>query len=142
MANRHRRFQERLADLDHRWQSAPPETRPSIERTMGLIIDMEEAVLRAQERAEIADLRLAHAEEIIRRIDEWGWIYPLRDLLIRMENHIDWLNRLAQLAAAAPLRDREQIERIIRSAKEADDTARQTTEIVRRMIDGQDSQSA
>jgi hypothetical protein len=46
-------------------------------------------------------------------------------MLIRMENRIDRLNRLAQLAAA-PLRDRERIERIIRSAKEADDTARQT----------------
>ncbi len=60
-------------------------------------------------------------------------------MLIRMENRIDRLNRLARLAAAAPLRDREQIERIIHSAKEANDTARQTAEIVRRMIDGQGS---
>jgi hypothetical protein len=72
MPNRRRLFHERLADLDHRWRSAPPEARPSIERTMGLIIDMEEAVLRAQELAEIAEMRLAHAEEIIRRIDERG----------------------------------------------------------------------
>jgi hypothetical protein len=59
-----------------------------------------------------------------------------------MENRIDRLNRLAQLAATAPLHNRQQIERIIRIAKEADDTARQTAEIVRRMIDGQSSQSA
>jgi hypothetical protein len=39
---------------------------------MRRIIDMEEAVLRAQERAEIAEMRLAHAEEMLRRIDERG----------------------------------------------------------------------
>lgn len=72
MPSQHRFFQERLADLDHRWRSAPPEARPSIERAMRRIIDMEEAVLRAQERAEIAEMRLAHAEEMLRRIDERG----------------------------------------------------------------------
>jgi hypothetical protein len=72
MSNRHSLFHERLADLDHRWWSAPPEARPSIERAMRLIIDMKEAVLRAQELAEIAELRLAHAEEIFRRIDKRG----------------------------------------------------------------------
>ena len=33
------------------------------------IIAMEEAIFRAQERAEIGELRLAHAEEIVRRLD-------------------------------------------------------------------------
>jgi hypothetical protein len=34
------------------------------------IIAMEEAILRAQERVEIAERRLAHAEEIVRRLDK------------------------------------------------------------------------
>jgi hypothetical protein len=72
MPNRHRLFQERLAVLGHRWRSAPLEARPSIERAMRLIIDMEEAVLRAQELAEIAEMRLAHAEEVVRRINKRG----------------------------------------------------------------------
>jgi hypothetical protein len=33
------------------------------------IIAMEEAILRAQEHAKIAEQRLAHAEEIVRRLD-------------------------------------------------------------------------
>ncbi|MGF7213776.1 hypothetical protein GGE65_008426 [Skermanella aerolata] len=36
---------------------------------MLLIIAMEEAILRAKERAEIAEQRLARAEEILRRLD-------------------------------------------------------------------------
>jgi hypothetical protein len=69
MPNRDRLFQERLADLEQQWLFGPPDARLSIERSMLLIIAMEEAILRAQERAEIAELRLAHAEEIVRRLD-------------------------------------------------------------------------
>jgi hypothetical protein len=58
-----------------------------------------------------------------------------------MENSIDRLNKIAELAKSAGLRDREQIERIIQMTHEADDAARQTAEIVRRMIDRPRSQA-
>jgi hypothetical protein len=38
---------------------------------MRLIVRLEQVVLRAQERAEIAEQRLSHAEEILRRLDRW-----------------------------------------------------------------------
>jgi hypothetical protein len=57
MPNRDRFFQERLADLEQQWLSGPPDTRLSIERSMLRIMAMEEAILQAQERAEIAELR-------------------------------------------------------------------------------------
>ncbi|GEO43573.1 hypothetical protein SAE02_77210 [Skermanella aerolata] len=69
MPHRHRLFQERLADLNYQWQIAPQEARPSIERSMLLIIAMEESILLAKERAEIAEQRLARAKEILRRLD-------------------------------------------------------------------------
>jgi hypothetical protein len=50
-----------------------------------------------------------------------------------MEHRIDRLGRLTQLAQSAPIRDRDQIERIIRMTHEADETARQTAEIIKRM---------
>jgi hypothetical protein len=61
MPNRDRFFQERLAELEQQWLSGSSDARLSIER--------EEVILRAQERAEIAELRLAHAEEIVRKLD-------------------------------------------------------------------------
>jgi hypothetical protein len=71
MPNRRSRyFQQRLIDLDYQWRFAPPEARLSIERSIRLIIAMEERILRAQALAEIAEHRLAHAEEIVRRLDQ------------------------------------------------------------------------
>jgi hypothetical protein len=69
MPYRHWLLQERLSYLDYQWRFAPPESRPGIERAMLSIIAMEEAIPRAQERAKIAEQRLAHAEEIVRRLD-------------------------------------------------------------------------
>ena len=69
MPHRLRLFQERLAYLDGLWRFAPPEARPDIERAMLGIIAMEETIFRAQERAERAEQRLAHAEEIVRRLN-------------------------------------------------------------------------
>jgi hypothetical protein len=71
MPNRRSRYlQERFIDLDYQWRFAPPEARPSIERTMWLIMELQERVLRAEELAEIAEQRLEHAEEIVRRLDK------------------------------------------------------------------------
>jgi hypothetical protein len=70
MPNRDHLFQERLVELEQQWLSGHPDARLSIERSMLRIIAMEEAILRAQERAEIAERRLAHAEEIVRRLDK------------------------------------------------------------------------
>jgi hypothetical protein len=69
MPHRLRIFQERLAYLNDLWRFAPPEVRPGIEHAMLDIITMEEAIFRAQERAERAEQRLAHAEEIVHRLD-------------------------------------------------------------------------
>ncbi|MGF7213022.1 hypothetical protein GGE65_007658 [Skermanella aerolata] len=44
------------------------------------------------------------------------------------------LHRLAHLATAAPFREREQIARIIRISKEADDTAQKTMETMKRIM--------
>jgi uncharacterized protein (UPF0335 family) len=51
-----------------------------------------------------------------------------------MENRIDRLQKLAQLAKSALLHDREQIEWIIRLAEETDDIARQTADIMKRIM--------
>jgi hypothetical protein len=69
MPNRDRLFQERLAKLEQQWLSGSSDARLSIERAMLRILIMEEVILRAQERADIAELRLAHAEEIVRKLD-------------------------------------------------------------------------
>lgn len=69
MPNRDRFFQERLANLEQQWLSSLPDVQLSIERAMLRITAMEDVILRAQERAEIAEQRLTHAEEILRRLD-------------------------------------------------------------------------
>lgn len=71
MPNRDRLFQERLAELEQQWLSSPPDIRQSIERSMLRIIAMKEAILRAQDRMEKSEQRLAHAEEIVRRLNEY-----------------------------------------------------------------------
>jgi hypothetical protein len=55
--------------MNYQWRFALPEARPGLEHSMLSIIAMEEAIFRAQERAEIAEQRLALAEEILRRLD-------------------------------------------------------------------------
>jgi hypothetical protein len=47
--------QERLAELEQQWFSGSSDARLSIERTMLSIVAMENVILRAQERAEIAE---------------------------------------------------------------------------------------
>ena len=62
-------FRDRLAELERQWLSSPPDIRLIFERSMRLIMAMEEAILRAQDRAEKAEQRLAHAEKMLRRLD-------------------------------------------------------------------------
>lgn len=64
-----RYLQGRLVELEYLARYAHPEARPSIMRTMRRIMELQEVITRAQERAEIAEIRLAHAEEIVRRLD-------------------------------------------------------------------------
>lgn len=59
MPNRDRFFQERLANLEQQWLSSLPDVQLSIERAMLRITAMEDVILRAQERAEIAEQRLS-----------------------------------------------------------------------------------
>ena len=69
MSHRSRLFQERFAELEQQWTTSPPDVRLSIERSMLRILAMEETILRARERMEKAEQMLAHAEEIVRRLD-------------------------------------------------------------------------
>ena len=57
-----------------------------------------------------------------------------------MENRFDRLSRLAELAESTSLRDREQIDRIISSVKEAATTAQQTADVLKRMMGRTSSQ--
>jgi hypothetical protein len=54
-----------------------------------------------------------------------------------MENHMQRLNRLEQLAKSTSLRDREQIRRIIRSTDDAAENAQKTAEVLKRIMSGQ-----
>jgi hypothetical protein len=65
-----RYLQGRLAELGHLARYASPEARPSIMRAMRRIMELQAAILRAQDRAEIAEQRLAHAEDIVCRLDK------------------------------------------------------------------------
>jgi hypothetical protein len=58
-----------LAELQFLAEQLPPEDRARIERTMRLIIEMQQAVIRAQLLAEEAEWRLAKAEAILDRIE-------------------------------------------------------------------------
>jgi hypothetical protein len=60
---------DRLAELEFLARHLPPEDQARIERTMRLIIEMRQAVMRAQLLAEEAERRLAKAEEDFPRID-------------------------------------------------------------------------
>jgi|tagenome__1003787_1003787.scaffolds.fasta_scaffold20631685_1 hypothetical protein len=71
MTDEHRILHERLAELEYLARRVPPEDRARIERTMRLIIDMRQAVARAEALVEKAEQRLAKAEEIMLRLDTW-----------------------------------------------------------------------
>ena len=62
-------YRDRLAELEYLAQRLPPENRASVERTMWLIIDMQQAVMRAQLRVQEAEQRLTRAEEILQRLN-------------------------------------------------------------------------
>jgi hypothetical protein len=64
-----RSHEDILAELEFLARHLPPEDQARIERTMRLIIEMREAVIKAQLLAEKAEWRLAKAEEALRRID-------------------------------------------------------------------------
>lgn len=57
-----------------------------------------------------------------------------------MENRLDRLSRLAELAESTSLRDRDQINLIISSVKEAAITAQQTANVLKRMMGRTSSQ--
>ena len=69
MTDRLRSHSDRLAELASLARHLPPEDQARIERTMRLIIEMRQAVMRARLLAEEAERRLAKAEEDFPRID-------------------------------------------------------------------------
>jgi hypothetical protein len=69
MTNGTRSCKDRLAELEFLARRLPPEDQARIERTMRLIIEMRQAVMKAQLLAEEAERRLAKAEEDFPRID-------------------------------------------------------------------------
>jgi hypothetical protein len=69
MTNGTRSCKDRLAELEFLARRLPPEDQAHIERTMRLIIEMRQAVMKAQLLAEEAEWRLVQAEAILDRID-------------------------------------------------------------------------
>jgi hypothetical protein len=69
MTNGTRSCKDRLAELEFLARRLPPEDQARIERTMRLIIEMRQAVMKAQLLAEEAEWRLVQAEAILDRID-------------------------------------------------------------------------
>jgi hypothetical protein len=69
MTNGTRSCKDRLAELEFLARCLPPEDQARIERTMRLIIEMRQAVMKAQLLAEEAEWRLVQAEAILDRID-------------------------------------------------------------------------
>jgi hypothetical protein len=72
MTDRLRSHRDRLAELEFLARRLPPEDQARIERTMRLIIEMRQAVMKAQLLAEEAEWRLVQAEAILDRIEELG----------------------------------------------------------------------
>jgi hypothetical protein len=72
MTNGTRSCKDRLAELEFLARRLPPEDQARIERTMRLIIEMRQAVMKAQLLAEEAEWRLVQAEAILDRIEELG----------------------------------------------------------------------
>jgi hypothetical protein len=64
-----RSHRDRLAELEDLARQLPLEDRAGIERTMRLIIEMRQAVMKAQLLAEEAEWRLVPAEAILDRIE-------------------------------------------------------------------------
>ena len=69
MTNGTRSCKDRLAELEFLARRLPPEDQAHIERTMRLIIEMRQAVMKAQLLAEEAEWRLVQAEAILDCID-------------------------------------------------------------------------
>jgi hypothetical protein len=69
MTNGARSCKDRLAELEDLARQLPLEDRAGIERTMRLIIEMQQAVINAQLLAEEAAWWLVQAEAILERIE-------------------------------------------------------------------------